>query len=318
MKIAVIDIGTNSFKLMISRIRSNGDVNLIEKEKIPVKLGQGGFKDGVISEDAFDRGLQALKIFKEKIDLFEVDQIIAFATSAVRSSSNGDDFVRKVRENTGIDIRVISGDTEAELIYYGVRQALNLGSEKVLIMDIGGGSTEFIIADSKQIWWKHSFDLGASRLLEVVKPSDPIKSEEIKRLKNHLKENLSLLWAACEIYPVKILVGSSGSFDSMAEMIWHKFHTRENPLIKKDYQFNLKHLETIYKLILNSTIEKRLKMKGLAAMRVELIVMAVIFIKYIFKKVNLTEMHLSTYSLKEGILFDFIKQNFHGKDSFAG
>lgn len=300
---------------MISRVKSSGDISLIDKEKIPVKLGEGGFSDGLISETAFQRGILAIKNLKEKIDRFEVDHILAFATSAIRSSNNGIDFIRKVYEETGVTISVISGDREAELIYYGVRNAVNIGNEKVLIMDIGGGSTEFIIADQQQIWWKHSFDLGASRLLELMNPSDPIKSEEIRKLKNYLKNNLSLLWAACEIYPVRTLVGSSGSFDSLAEMIWHRFNSDENPLIKTGYQFNLVHLEHIYKQILSSTIAKRFKMKGLAPMRVEMIVMAVIFIKYVLKKLELTGIRLSRYSLKEGMLYDFIQNNTDGKDS---
>jgi exopolyphosphatase/guanosine-5'-triphosphate,3'-diphosphate pyrophosphatase len=193
------------------------------------------------------------------------------------------------------------------LIYYGVRKALEIGNEKALIMDIGGGSTEFIIADTNRIYWKHSFDLGAARLLEVINPSEPITKQEIKKLKLYLKEQLSLLWGACEIYNVKTLVGSSGSFDSLSEMIYYKFNTEENPLIKTEYHFDLKNFEVIYKLLLNSTIEKRFKIKGLAAMRVEMIVVAVIMIKYVFKKIKLKEMRLSTYSLKEGILYDYMQ-----------
>jgi exopolyphosphatase/guanosine-5'-triphosphate,3'-diphosphate pyrophosphatase len=115
------------------------------------------------------------------------------------------------------------------------------------------------------------------------------------------------LWGACEIYNVKTLVGSSGSFDSLSEMIYYKFNTEENPLIKTEYHFDLKNFEVIYKLLLNSTIEKRFKMRGLAAMRVEMIVVAVIMIKYVFKKIKLKEMRLSTYSLKEGILYDYMQ-----------
>lgn len=312
MKIAIIDIGTNTFKLMIARIQDDGSVVIIDKEKIPVKLGEGGINNDVIAHTPFLRGIKAMKTHKEKIDRFQVDEIRAFATSAIRSAKNGKEFVRKVKAETGIEIEVISGDREAELIYFGVRKALEIGNEKALIMDIGGGSTEFIIADGNRIYWKHSFDLGAARLLEVINPSEPITKLEIKRLKLYLKEQLSLLWGACEIYQVKTLIGSSGSFDSLSEMIYYKFNTEENPLIKTEYHFDLKNFEVIYKILLNSTIEKRFKMRGLAAMRVEMIVVAVIMIKYVFKKIKLKEMRLSTYSLKEGILYEFM-QNLQNK-----
>jgi exopolyphosphatase/guanosine-5'-triphosphate,3'-diphosphate pyrophosphatase len=307
VKIAIIDIGTNTFKLMIARIQEDGSVVIIDKEKIPVKLGEGGINNDIIAHTPFLRGIKAMKTHKEKIDRFQVDEVLAFATSAIRSAKNGKEFVRKVKAETGIEIEIISGDREAELIYFGVRRALEIGNEKALIMDIGGGSTEFIIADANRIYWKHSFDLGAARLLEVINPSEPITKQEIKKLKLYLKEQLSLLWGACEIYQVKTLVGSSGSFDSLSEMIYYKFNTEENPLIKTEYHFDLKNFEVIYKLLLNSTIEKRFKMRGLAAMRVEMIVVAVIMIKYVFKKIKLKEMRLSTYSLKEGILYDYMQ-----------
>lgn len=307
MKIAIIDIGTNTFKLMIARIQDDGSVVIIDKEKIPVKLGEGGINNDIIAHTPFLRGIKAMKTHKEKIDRFQVDEVLAFATSAIRSAKNGKEFVRKVKAETGIEIEIISGDREAELIYFGVRKALEIGNEKALIMDIGGGSTEFIIADANRIYWKHSFDLGAARLLEVINPSEPITKQEVKKLKLYLKEQLSLLWGACEIYNVKTLVGSSGSFDSLSEMIYYKFNTEENPLIKTEYHFDLKNFEVIYKLLLNSTIEKRFKMRGLAAMRVEMIVVAVIMIKYVFKKIKLKEMRLSTYSLKEGILYDYMQ-----------
>jgi len=308
LKLAIIDIGTNTFKLMIVRVHENKDFVVIHKDKIPVKLGEGGINNQIISHTPFLRGIKAMKTHKETIDRFDVDHVLAFATSAIRSAENGADFSKRVLEETGIRIEIISGEREAELIYYGVRQALDLGNEKVLIMDIGGGSTEFIIGDRNTIYWKHSFDLGAARLLEVINPSEPIKKEEIKSLKVYLQEELKLLWAACEIHKVSTLVGSSGSFDSLAEMIYYKFHTEENPLIKTEYNFNLKFLDEMYRILIRSDIEKRFKIKGLAAMRVEMIVVAVIMIRFVYKTLELKNIRLSTFSLKEGMLYDFVNQ----------
>ncbi len=308
MKLAIIDIGTNTFKLMIVRVHENKDFVVIHKDKIPVKLGEGGINNQVISHTPFLRGIKAMKTHKETIDRFDVDHVLAFATSAIRSAENGEDFTTRVLEETGIQIKIISGDREAELIYYGVRQALDLGNEKVLIMDIGGGSTEFIIGDRQTIYWKHSFDLGAARLLEVINPSEPIKKDEIKKLKTYLQEELKLLWAACAIHKVNTLVGSSGSFDSLAEMIYYKFHTEENPLIKTEYNFNLKYLDEMYRMLIRSDIEKRFKIKGLAAMRVEMIVVAVIMIRFVYKTLEIKNIRLSTFSLKEGMLYDFVTQ----------
>jgi len=308
VRIAIIDIGTNTFKLMIVDVAANEEIKLVYKEKIPVKLGEGGINNDVISHSPFMRGLKALKTLRMKIDRHETEKIMAFATSAIRSANNGKDFVKRAKLETGIDIEIISGDREAELIYMGVKNALDIGEDRSLIMDIGGGSTEFIIADRDKIYWKHSFNLGAARLLEVINPSDPINKQEIKKLKVYLDEQLDLLWSAVELFPVKTMLGSSGSFDSLAEMIYYRFNTAENPLIKTEYHFEIGHFELIYRMILDSTIEKRFKMKGLAAMRVEMIVVAVIMIKFVFKKLALKHMRLSTYSLKEGVLYEFIQK----------
>jgi exopolyphosphatase/guanosine-5'-triphosphate,3'-diphosphate pyrophosphatase len=307
LKIAVIDLGTNTFKLLVAEINRRGQLIPLFKDKIPVKLGEGGINNNEISHTPFLRGLNAMKFHKQNIDKFNVDKIYAFATSAIRSAKNGKDLVKKIEAETGIDVKIISGKKEAELIYYGVRQAHPMGKKRHLIMDIGGGSTEFVIANDKKIFWKHSFDLGAARLLERINPSEPITADEIKALNHYLKKELKLLFDALDDYHVDTLVGSSGSFDSLAEMIYHRFHTPENPLVKTDYMFNLDYFEQMYHQIVTSNYDERLKIKGLAPMRVEMIVVAVIFIKFIITRLKMEEMVLSSYSLKEGILFKIMQ-----------
>ncbi len=307
MKIAVIDLGTNTFKLLIAEINRRGQLIPLFKDKIPVKLGEGGINNNEISHTPFLRGLNAMKFHKQNIDKFNVDKIYAFATSAIRSAKNGKALVKKIEAETGIEVKIISGNKEAELIYYGVRQAHPMGKKRHLIMDIGGGSTEFIIANDKKIFWKHSFDLGAARLLERINPSEPITADEIKELNRYLKKELKTLEEAVDKFGTDVLVGSSGSFDSLAEMIYHKFHTPENPLVKTDYMFNLDYFEQMYHTIVTSNYDARLKMKGLAPMRVEMIVVAVVFIKYIITKLKIEEMVLSSYSLKEGILYKIMQ-----------
>lgn len=307
MKIAVIDLGTNTFKLLIAEVNRRGQINPLFKDKIPVKLGEGGINNNEISHAPFLRGINAMKFHKQNIDSFKVDKIYAFATSAIRSAKNGKEFVKKIKAETGINIKIISGKKEAELIYYGVRQAHKMDDKTHLVMDIGGGSTEFIIGNDKKIFWKHSFDLGAARLLERINPSEPITEEEIKTLNKYLKKELKPLFDKLDNYPTQLLVGSSGSFDSMAEMIYHKFHTPENPLVKTDYTFNRDYFEQMYHQIVTSNYEQRMKIKGLAPMRVEMIVVAVVFIRFILKKAAIEEFFLSSYSLKEGILYTIMK-----------
>jgi exopolyphosphatase/guanosine-5'-triphosphate,3'-diphosphate pyrophosphatase len=306
MRLAIIDIGTNTFNLLIAEVQPQGSYHVIFKTKIAVKLGEGGINKGIIQPAAFQRGIDALKEYHTKTESLHVQVIHAFATSAIRSASNGQDFVKSVFAETGIEIQVITGDREAELIYYGVRNAVKMQETYSLIMDVGGGSTEFIIANKHRIIWKQSFNLGAARLLDAFHESDPITPVEIERLRAHLMKELLPMFDAVSQYPVTELIGSSGSFDSLAEMIAHRFqhlHTLEG---KTEYKFNLDHSEDIYQLIVHSTRAQRLKMKGLIEMRVDMIVVSAIFVRLILTELDLGHMRLSTYSLKEGVLWELI------------
>ncbi|MCC6837593.1 MAG: phosphatase, partial [Bacteroidia bacterium] len=167
MRIAIIDLGTNTFNILIVDVDGNQNIKQLFQTKIPVKLGEGGINQGFIAPIPFQRGMDALIQYQLIIEEYGVDNTFAFATSAIRSARNGTDFVNIAKEKTGIEVQVISGDKEAELIYYGVRSAVNMTNDTSLIIDIGGGSTEFIIANKDQIFWKQSFLLGAARLLEI-------------------------------------------------------------------------------------------------------------------------------------------------------
>ena len=309
MRIAILDLGTNTFNIFIAEILPNKTFQKLYKSKISVKLGEGGINKNHIEEKPFRRGINALKKHKKTIKKFGAEKVFAFATSAIRSATNGKDFVIAVKEETGIDVKIISGDKEAELIYYGVRSAVKMNSKPSLIMDIGGGSTEFILADKKEILWKQSFLLGAARLLEKFNPSDPINESEKKKIEIYLEENLQPLFNAVKKFPAEELIGSSGSFDSLAEMIAHRFYDIEVVKGKTEYDFNLDDCEKMYNIILNSTTEERLHMKGLIKMRVDMIVISAIFVDYVFIRLGLKKMRLSKYSLKEGVLWELLNNH---------
>lgn len=312
MRIAIIDLGTNTFNIFIAEIFPDKTFTKLYKSKIAVKLGEGGINKNHIEEKPFKRGLRALKRHKKTIKKFGVDKIIAFATSAIRSANNGKHFIRVAKEKIGIDVQIISGGKEAELIYYGVRTAVKMNNHPLLIMDIGGGSTEFIIANKKEILWKQSFLLGAARLLEKFKPSDPIKKDEIKQIENYLEENLQPLYLAIESPLIKgaggcqELIGSSGSFDSLAEMIAYRFYDISTLKGKTFYDFNFDDCEKMYEVLLKSTTKERLRMKGLTKMRVDMMVVSAIFVDFIILRLGLKKMRLSRYSLKEGVLWEWM------------
>ncbi len=306
-RIAIIDLGTNTFNLLVAEVAADRSYKIVYNTKIAVKLGEGGINTGIIATAPFQRGIDAMQQHLGTANKYGATKIFAFATSAVRSAKNGNEFVAEIKKQTGIEVSIISGEKEAELIYEGVQQALDIGTEKALVMDIGGGSTEFIICSNEQIFWKHSFDLGVSRMYEFFKHSEPITTEEIKKVENYLREKLQPLFKAVEQHKTDTLIGSSGSFDTFADMIFCRFYKEKSLENITSYEFNLDDFYKIHNLIIRSNIEERYKMEGLVEMRVDMIVLATLFVNFILRELKLSKMLLSTYALKEGVLSEITK-----------
>ncbi|ADY52294.1 Ppx/GppA phosphatase [Pseudopedobacter saltans DSM 12145] len=298
---AVIDIGTNTFHLLIGEVK-NGRSEILFRQTIPVKLGEGGgISRGEIIPAAYQRGLDALKIFKDRIDEFKVKQIKATATAAVRDAKNGVDFINDVYKQNQIKIDVINGQQEAEYIYKGAKAAQILSREKALIIDIGGGSTELIIADHRQIFWKESYRIGAARLLSDFHKSDPISSLDIFNLNKHLQEVLKIFLEVYQEYRPTVLIGTAGSFDSFKEMFLFDETNQASELINYEFQ-NHQFLDLLEKII-KSTHEERCHMQGLIPLRVDMILMSSLLVKFILAETEIKRIISCTYSLKEGLLF---------------
>jgi exopolyphosphatase/guanosine-5'-triphosphate,3'-diphosphate pyrophosphatase len=301
MRIAILDLGTNTFHLLIADAM-NGTLKIIHKSKVGVKLGEGAIQNNWIAPKPFRRGVDAMLHFKSIIDKYKPGKIFGYATSAIRSAENGKNFLKAVKSESKLTVRIITGVEEAELICMGVRQCIKL-NEPSLIMDIGGGSVEFIIADDVKIYWKGSFNIGAARLLGIFSPSDPIKKSEIIKIEDFLSKKLIPLKKAVKKFPVRKLIGSSGSFDTFAEMTGFTFHHKNVVTGKRTYNFNMTEFKTLSRMILKSSSEERMKMKGLVRMRVDMIVVSTICTNFVFRNFKIKEMHLSKYALKEGAMW---------------
>ncbi len=305
-RLAVIDLGTNTFHLLIAETTGT-TIQSVYAEKLPVRIGKGGINQGIISEEACERALGAMKAFREKIREFGIERIHATATSAFRNAKNGLELAEKIRLATGISISIISGDREAELIYYGVREALSLGEKISLIVDIGGGSVEFILANDTTIFWKGSFEIGGQRLMELFQKSDPIRQEEINELRAYLSEKLEPLTEALIQFPVDTLVGSSGSFDTFSEIDLRKKGFDYSIETKKEYKIALSDFHHIYQELINKERASRMQIPGMIELRVDMIVVAGILIRFILEKYDIKILRVSTFALKEGVMSRIIK-----------
>ncbi|MDG1277507.1 MAG: exopolyphosphatase [Algoriphagus sp.] len=299
-KAAVIDMGTNTFHLLLVEI--NGvNFKTIYKEKIPVKIGQGGINQDFLAAEALKRAMHTLRHFKNLIDGEGITHIFAFATSAVRNAKNGPEFVEKVKSEIGIEINVISGEQEAQLIYEGIKLSGSLNGQIELMMDIGGGSVEFIIGTSQEVFYKESFEIGGQRLMDLFHHHDPILPEEIEKLKSYLAEKLQPLIKAIQTYHPTGLVGASGTFDTLTDMY---FESMLQCKLTGQHVFELpiEEFKKIYHDLTVKTREERLAIPGMILMRADMIVVASSLIDFILQFIPIRSITCSHYALKEGAI----------------
>jgi exopolyphosphatase / guanosine-5'-triphosphate,3'-diphosphate pyrophosphatase len=301
--VAIIDMGTNTFHLLIAEVDA-GNFSIIHREHLAVKIGMGGINQGLITEAGIERAVRTMKSFKKTLNEFGIDNALAFGTSALRNASNGLAVADLIEKETGIKTEIISGIKEAEYIYRGANAAIAMGNEKSLIMDIGGGSVEFIIGNEKEIFWSHSFEIGGQRLMEKFQKHDPILPEEIENLFQFFSSELTLLFDALKIHRPNQLIGSSGTFDTLSDI-----YCMRNDLPLRDLPetpLTINAFEEIYEELLVKDRAARMQIQGMIELRVEMIVVACCLIKFLLSNYSFQQIRVSYYSLKEGVLASLI------------
>ena len=296
---AVIDLGTNTCNLLIAKILPNGLFETVYDRKLPVKLGRGGIHKDILLPDAIKRGIKALQSHAQTIEKFGAEKVKVLATSALRGANNRDEFLMQVKEQLGWEIEIIDGELEAELIFRGVTLSLPEGLGKYLILDIGGGSIEFILANDNDIIWKKSFNIGIARALEAIRTSDPVTAAEIEAFELWFDQHLQELWNICKLHEPQILIGCSGAFDTFMDI-----HEKVIPDIKirNVSELPLQDYQKIHDLLIHTNEVTRSKIEGMDKMRVEMIVIASVFTNFILRKLKVQKLLHTHYSLKEGAM----------------
>ncbi len=305
--VAVIDLGTNTFHILIAKVTPNQSYQITERLRLPVMIGKGGINEGLITEEGQERALAALRQFADLIEERGIKRVRATATSAFRNARNGAEFGQRIREETGIVVDIIDGQQEAEYIFRGVQEALSLDEAPVLIMDIGGGSVEFIMSSSGQIRWKQSFEIGAQRLLDRFDIQDPISEANRQELTAYFHETLADLLEAGKRWQPVTLVGASGTFETLCDIHAYRHHLAvssdacELPMSADSFSGILQEL-------LAKNRAERLAISGMVEMRVDMIVVAAWLIQFVLSTLNIEALRVSAYALKEGVLQDLIKE----------
>lgn len=306
-RIASIDLGTNSFHAVIVDIHSDGSFHTIDKLKEMVLLAEKGVGER-LSEAAIKRGLEALQKIKTLCDHQDVEQILAFATSAIREAENGGEFIQRAIDEIGLKINAIPGRVEAELIGLAIQHGVQLPVDsQALMMDIGGGSVEFIIGDREKFYFLASKKLGVARMAAKFVDHDPVTVNEIETLKQHYKEKLEDVAQAFAGNRTKTLIGSSGTMENIAAMI--AYRNKKSPsLTLNELEFSAKQFFKFYDTVIRMNHEERSKLKGLDEKRVDLLIPGLVLLKYMLKTFAIDKVIISSQALREGIIIRHIQR----------
>ena len=302
MRIAVIDLGTNTCNLLVAEINSS-TYKILHQSKQLVRLGDDKIKSNEISPEATSRVIQSFEMHKKIIREFSSDTIRVIGTSAIRTADNKIEFLEKIGERTGILIKVIPGEKEAELIYKGVLLAFNKFESPSVILDIGGGSNELIVTHRKEMLWKESQPTGMARVINRFNISNPILPKEILELKEYFSLEHKNAFLQCQSKSVKTLIGCSGAFDTICDII-----DQANPGERQRtmQEITLNDFYRVHETLLQTTRQQRLTMKGMDMVRVDLIVPAVILIETLIVEIGIEKIIQTDFALREGILFEMI------------
>jgi len=293
MRKAVIDLGTNTFNILIADIYDK-KFRIVYTEKEGVNLGMGGINKNTISPDAFKRGLATLRRFKAICEIHKALEINAFGTSALRDAENSSTFLKDVFDELGINISIISGKEEAELIYKGVNWSYAF-SQPGVIMDIGGGSTEFIFANKDGITDLISLNIGVSRIYQELKFEDPLSQKNIQSIYNWLDEKANGFF---DNKQEDLLIGASGSFETFYELIHHK----NFPTIYNSVEVSIEELNYTIETIIKSSQADRDVNKFIVYIRKNMAPIAAVKVKWLIEKLGIKRILISPFSLKEGAL----------------
>jgi exopolyphosphatase / guanosine-5'-triphosphate,3'-diphosphate pyrophosphatase len=296
MRCAIIDLGSNTFHLLIAEIIDN-KITTLFRERVFTRLSDGGIER--LNDVSIDKGLSTLLSFRSSIDQYDVDKIKIIGTAALRTASNAETFILPAEKIMGHPIMIIDGDHEAELIYKGVK-LLSPMIERSLIMDIGGGSTEFIIVEGGQKIWAQSYKLGVGVLHALFHKSEPITKQEVSAAKDHIIASIAPLLLHIKSNPIITLIGASGSFEIFESM------TGKTTFEREVNQIDINDARAIIEKITTANLEQRQSMEGLPPDRTKLIVVGMILVDVILDEVKPQILFVTPYALKEGLLSEMM------------
>lgn len=305
--LAAIDVGTNSIHLVVARVVDGERFEVIAEEKDMVRLGQGGGDMKVLAPDAIDRAIASLTRFKQIADI-DGAFVRAVATSATREAENHDELLRRAHDEADVDIEVISGLEEARLIHLGVLQAVPVFDQRILVCDIGGGSTEVVVGQRGEVLASRSFKLGAVRLTNRFFPGERLHPAALSSARSHIRSALSPFVKEVESHGFDVAIGSSGTIQSVASMAIAA-RGGQPPRTLNRATFTRDELAGVVERLAGArTVTARAKVPGLEPKRADIVLAGALILEGIVQSMGVEKVTVSGYALREGVLLDTIQR----------
>ena len=312
--VALIDLGTNSVRLLVVRINANGSFETLFKHREMVRLGDGLYESGLLGEEAVARTITSLRVIADLCSNFGASEIVAFATAATRDAANSSEFIERVHDETGIDLKIISGKEEARLIYTGVAAGVPLGGRTAVFIDIGGGSTEISLGNSEEYFFLDSLSCGCVRFSNrFFEPGDtgPVSSKTYRKICDKVRNSAQRALDTLQRQSIDLAVGSSGTIENLAEIALRlKYpNDRLETLLPEDRILAYSDLTSLMERICSLSLEKRRELPGMNPKRADVIVAGGAIIQTLMSELGLKEILVSCRGLQEGILLDYMRKS---------
>ena len=306
MRIAAIDIGTNSVHMIVCRIRPDLSFEVIDREKDMIRLGAGSLGGRSLPDSSLTTAMQTLAKYRRLAESHAVDEIIAAGTSAVREAENGADFIAAVHRDVGIRVRVISGTEEARLIHLAAAYAVGVGRRAAVVLDIGGGSTEVTLGTASRVHMGRSFKLGVIRLAERYAKTDPLSGRDERRLVRHIQRETRSYLRLIRRRGYERVIGTSGTILSLGALA---LGAKRPPGEVRNVRVSVKALGRLRERLTSMRLDDRLKLPGLDPRRADLAAPGIVLLDTLVSDLGATEITLCDFALREGLVLDYIQKN---------
>jgi exopolyphosphatase/guanosine-5'-triphosphate,3'-diphosphate pyrophosphatase len=311
LKLAILDIGSNSIHMILTEIQPDFSYKILDRFKDVTRLGEETFKSGHFSPDVLAKGIDVVRNLATLTRNRGFTRIEAVATSAVREASNGGQFIEAIQQQTGIRVRVVTGQEEARLIYLGVRQSMDFGDRNVLITDVGGGSVELIVGNRNKLLHAASLKLGAIRLKDLYLRQDAPSGGRLERLKEAVETQLKAALPRFKKVGFDDFVGTSGMIGNLAEIM--HLHKTGRPIPQLNLaRFSFKDVTAAEKLLVKTPLKQRHEIPGVDPKRADVLVPAIIVLRTLMERLDISELTVSDKAIREGLLHDFIERHREG------